>query len=352
MRWFPLSQTLSLLVLATSLFVTYQLWKDARYSAEQVLQTDFDFMVRDANRRIEQRMHTYEQVLRGAVGLFAASDTVTRRGFRNYVAQLRLDENYPGIEGIGFSLWIRPEQIKKHVAAVRNEGFPDYSIRPEGVRDAYTSIIYIEPFAGRNLRAFGYDMLSHPVRRAAMEQARDSGRAALSGKVTLVQETATDAQTGFLMYLPVYRYEARLDTVEQRRANLIGWVYAPFRINDFMSGLAEESASNLSLKIYDGKEMSNQTLMFQIDQHADGDQLDSRFVRFQQLEFHGHHWTVVLRARPNFANREENDKAALVLRGGIGASVLLTLLGWLLVDERRARWAPCTAHCGWRCMTC
>ncbi|MBF0428785.1 MAG: CHASE domain-containing protein [Magnetococcales bacterium] len=36
-------------------------------------------------------------------------------------------------------------------------------------------IIYLEPFKDRNLRAFGYDMLSEPVRRAAMGMARDSG---------------------------------------------------------------------------------------------------------------------------------------------------------------------------------
>lgn len=334
MRWFPLSQTLSLLVLATSLFVTYQLWKDARYSAEQALQNDFDFMVRESNRRIEQRMQAYEQVLRGAVGLFAASKNVSRHEFRVYVDKLKLDANYPGVQGIGFSLLIPPEQREKHIAAVRDEGFSDYTILPEGVRDVYSSIVYIEPFAGRNLRAFGFDMFSHPVRRAAMEQARDSGEAALSGKVRLIQETENNAQTGFLIYLPFYRPSAPVDTLEQRRANLVGWVYAPFRINDFMSGLIEENAGNLSLKIYDGKEVSDQTLMYQDDQHADGDRSASEFVRYRRLEFRGHHWTVATSARANFENRRDNDKAALVLRGGIGASILLTLLSWLMVDER------------------
>jgi diguanylate cyclase (GGDEF)-like protein len=334
MRWFPLSQTLSLLVLATSLFVTYQLWKDAQHSAEQTLQTDFDFMVRESNRRIEQRMQAYEQVLRGAVGLFAASDNVTRRDFRTYVDRLRLNENYPGIEGVGFSLLISPEQKEKHIASIRAEGFPDYTIRPEGVREVYSSIVYIEPFSGRNLRAFGYDMFSHPVRRAAMVQARDSGQAALSGKVTLVQEAANNAQTGFLIYLPFYQRDAPVDTVEQRRTHFVGWVYAPFRINDFMSGLIEENAGNLSLKIYDGKEIADQALMYQDDQNASDDLSDSSMVRFQRLELAGHHWTVVASARSNFEERLDNDKAGLVLRGGIGASVLLTLLAWLLVDER------------------
>jgi CHASE1-domain containing sensor protein len=73
---------------------------------------------------------------------------------------------------------------------MRAAGFPDYEVKPPGPRDFYTSITHIQPFAGRNLRAFGYDMFSEPVRRAAMEAARDSGAAAATGKVTLVQEGA------------------------------------------------------------------------------------------------------------------------------------------------------------------
>ena len=334
MRWFPLSQTLSLLVLAISFFVTYQLWKDARLSAEQTLQTDFDFLVRESNRRIEQRMQAYQQVLRGAVGLFTASDNVTRKEFRIYVDRLRLDENYPGIEGIGFSVLIPPERKEQHIAAVRAERFPDYTIKPEGKREVYTSIVYIEPFSGRNLRAFGYDMFSNPVRRAAMEQARDSAKAALSGKVTLVQEEGKNPQNGFLIYLPFYQRGAPVDTLEQRRANLVGWVYAPFRSADFMSGVVGENAGNVAVEIYDGKEISEQTLMYRDDANGNGEQPGTRFVGIRRLEFAGRQWTVVTRARLNFEHREDDDKAALVLRGGIGASVLLTLLAWLLVDER------------------
>ena len=38
-----------------------------------------------------------------------------------------------------------------------------------------------------------------------MEQARDSGQPAMSGKVKLVQEVGKQVQAGFLLYVPVYR---------------------------------------------------------------------------------------------------------------------------------------------------
>ena len=87
----------------------------------------------------------------------------------------RMAERYPGILGVGYAVLIRPKDLAKHIASIRSQGFPAYTVSPPGIRELYTSIIYLEPFSGRNLRAFGYDMFLEPVRREAMERARDSG---------------------------------------------------------------------------------------------------------------------------------------------------------------------------------
>lgn len=112
-----------------------------------------------------------------------------------------------------------------------------------------------------NQRAFGFDMFSEPVRRAAMERSRDTGRAALSGKVILVQEGEDGKQPGFLMYMPVYELGKPTDTVEERRAAILGWVYAPFRAHDFMAGLGGERSKDLKVKIYDGYEPSQHVFL-------------------------------------------------------------------------------------------
>lgn len=243
LRWARLGYVLPFLVLAISLLITHQLWKHAQQNAMHELQADFDSHVRDAGSRVEQRMKIYEQVLRGVDGLFAHASSVTRNEFRDYVARLRLEENYPGIQGLGFALVVPPAQKDRHITAVRKQGFPAYTIHPEGERETYTSVIYIEPFTERNQRAFGYDMYSdreHPragdsatgLRRAAMEQARDSGsasisgRAVITGKVRLLMELETDKKTqaGVLMYLPVYKHGMPHATLAERRANSIGWV--------------------------------------------------------------------------------------------------------------------------------
>jgi diguanylate cyclase (GGDEF)-like protein len=337
-KQFPLSQTLSLLVLALSLFFTYQLWQEAQSNTERVLQSDFESLVRESNRRIEQRMLTYEQVLRGAAGLFAASGTVSRRDFRAYVSTLRLDENYPGIQGVGFSVAVPPAHKENHIRLMRNEGFPQYTIFPEGTREIYTSIMYLEPFSGLNLSAFGYDMYSEPVRRTTMEQARDSAEPAISGKVILIQEAGRHIQNGFLMYFPVYRNGAARDTLAERRANLVGWIFAPFRMTDLMSGLKGEYPKNVDMEVYDGLEISDNTLMYDANKNVGSGQSGARFVNIQYIKVLGRNWTVLSKASPNFEKQNEYDKSPLILRTGIGASILLTLLAWLLIDERSRAW--------------
>jgi diguanylate cyclase (GGDEF)-like protein len=340
LKWVSARLLLPLSVLLGSLFTTHELWTAARRNADQALQTTFNFRVHEYNRRIEQRMLAYEQVLRGARGLFEASSNVTRAEFRAYVNLLVLNESYPGIEGVGLAAVIPASQKEQHIAAVRKEGFPDYDIKPGGERDMYSSIVYLEPFEGRNLRAFGYDMYSEPNRRAAMEQARDTGKAVISGKVTLVQEASANAQTGVLIYLPVYRNNgngAPVNSLEERRRRLAGWVFAPFRMDDLMLGLFGENTADLDIEIYDGNRISDETRMYDTRKDysaASAAGASGRLTSIEHLEVAGRYWTVAMAALPRFESNMEHDRSLLILRGGISISLLLALIAYLLIDER------------------
>jgi CHASE1-domain containing sensor protein len=147
-----------------------------------------------------------------------------------------VDERFPGIQGVGYFQRIAPDQLQAHIAQVRSDGFHDYTVRPAGDRAEYYPIVFIEPLDVRNQRAFGFDVYSEPVRRAAMEEARDTGTTSVTGKIILVQETGEDVQAGFLMMVPIYEDENPAMTVEERRAGIKGFVYSPFRMNDMMNG--------------------------------------------------------------------------------------------------------------------
>jgi len=107
----------------------------------------------------------------------------------------------------------------------------------------------------RNHVAIGYDMATESVRRQAMENARDNGSPTASGRVVLVQEPVTRQQYGFLIYAPVYRNGAGVGSVEARRSALLGYVYSPFRVDDFINPIYD-AKFDVNFKIYDGAELS------------------------------------------------------------------------------------------------
>jgi PAS domain S-box-containing protein len=337
----PLSTTripllIAAIVFLVSLLATFGLWRNAQQQSEQALRSDFDFQVRQTARRIETRMATYEQTARAAQAFLLGSLDGRREDFRLFVESLRLDEKFPGIQGLAIAQAVPKGLLEQHIASIRQEGFASYSVTPPGDREFYSSIIQIEPFTGLNLRALGFDMLTNPVRRAAMERSRDSGQAAASGKVKLIQENGAQEQSGLVMYLPIYKRGMPTATREERRANLIGWIGAPFRMNDLMAGLGGERTGEIILSIYDGEAISDDSLLF------DSEAVEKRarpatslFTAKQRILVAGRPWTLDIRSSPTYESRIETGKPLLIAIGGAGASAMLSLLVWTLASGRR-----------------
>ena len=320
------------LVFAVCLTITYFNWDFANTTRKNEFQSYFDYRARDVEKRIEHRIIGYKQILKSTLGLFNASGKVSRKEFRSFFNSQNLDETYPGIQGVGFSLIIPPEQIKKHTTEIRNEGFPEYKLWPEGIRETYTTIIYLEPFEKLNLRAFGYDMYSEPVRRKAMETARDSNKAVVSGRVDLVQETGSEVQAGFLIYLPVYKNGTPQTTLNDRRKNIIGWVHSTFRMGDFMEGIFGERSEDLDVEIYDGENIFDETKMYSSNTH--NAKLNNPSTIEKVLDFNEHEWTALINYTPQLESRLGFNTASIILIVGLSLSILLTLITYLLINKR------------------
>lgn len=325
--WVILCICLCLLV-----FAQYTLLQQVTDQAEK----EFDEQSHLFISTIVKRLNQHEQILLGGVGLFNASTSVERDEWHDYVARLQLTKTYPGIQGIGFSQIIRPEELAAHTARVRAEGFPEYAVRPPGERALYTSIIYLEPFSGRNLAAFGYDMMSEETRAKGLRLAVDENETVITSKVKLVQETQGKPQAGFLMYVPVYRKHMPVDTAAERWAALEGFVYSPYRMNDLMRGIMGQQIPQLDFTIHDGETADDNSLMYNSAEDADT-QSSGHTPRFRtQLPLYAykHNWTVLFRSRPEFeAGYPLSLNIPMLIMGG-GTSILVFLLISLLIMRR------------------
>lgn len=331
---------LSWWILALSLITTTLLclWMRQVTEAEAVRQ--FAHTSNQITLKVRERLHAQELLLRGGAALLSAGDRVSRDNWHHYWQTVNPDLVQPGVQGFGFALLIPAEQLSTHTAQVRQEGFPGYAVRPATPRAVYTAIVYLEPFEGANLRAFGYDMYAEPVRRAAMARARDSGLAALSDKVELVQETGPKKQAGVLMYFPVYRQGLPTRTLEERRAALIGWSYSPCRMDDLVQGILKEWGSrpgqDLRLSIYDDDRMRVESRLYPSTPDTPHDDT-ARFRQIQRVDFHGQTW--LLEFEPGTLQGLVDHSAAWrVLAGGLLVSALLFWLTRSLINTRYHAW--------------
>ncbi len=316
-------------VLTLSLFFVWRIWNAQYHAFQKESQISFNFNTDSEIDKINSRFTLYGQALRDAQSLFTINGKVDRETFRRYVSGLKLSQRFPGIQGIGYAVVIQPDQLSRHVAAMRSEGFHQYTVRPAGKRDFYTPIIYLEPFDWRNQRAFGYDMHSDPVRAQAMDNARDTGELVMSAKVRLVQETSKDVQSGVLVYLPLYRHDTSSETVAERRANLIGWVYAVFRMGDLMKGIDQNAPTGLSMRIYDSDTTSASALMYD---NSPGTRLESKGCcqAVKHFTFAHHDWSIAFRS----SKKTAFSKADWILIMGSMVSLLLAMITWIQVRNK------------------
>jgi diguanylate cyclase (GGDEF)-like protein/PAS domain S-box-containing protein len=337
-----LGPNIAWVVLFVGLLATFEIHKSAQEALLRQQQTQFDERVSHLVAVIRSRLKSYEDMLRGGVGLLAASESVSRARWKDYNDSLAVQERYPGVQGVGYSVFIPAAQLDEHVRTIRKGGLPDYAVRPAGARAEYTSILYLEPFDTRNQRAFGFDMFSEANRRTAMERARDTGDTAMSAKVTLVQETDKAVQAGMLMYLPHYKNGAPHNTPAERRANLLGYVYSPFRLTDLMNDIMKRyrtgAAPMIDVALYDGALLSADSLFHNSGSGfapVPGQPVSGRLTSTQSMGMYGHTWSLYAVSRPTFHAAFDQNKPLRLLLSGAGLSVTLSMLVYLLALHRR-----------------
>jgi PAS domain S-box-containing protein len=309
-------------VLISSLLLTAAVTYAAANAIESKDRLRFDLAVQRTSAAIKNRLETYIAMLLSGTGLFAANEDVNRDKFHAFVDRLDLQRRYPGIQGIGYSVRMRPEERAEVMARQQAQGYADFNIRPAHDRPEYHAIIYLEPLDRRNKAAIGYDMFSEKVRREAMERSRDGGLPAMSGRVTLVQEIDEQKQAGFLIYVPIYDKGMPHETAEQRQAALKGFVYSPFRADDLLHGiLSSEVVPIIDFWVYDGSSAEQNLL------HASNPNRRSPSASplhaVSTIDVAGRSWTLVASAQQSLYAASARGAIPYIALGGLLISALL-----------------------------
>lgn len=346
-RFRPYLPTIAVFLLLVSLAMIFA--QMARVEVMTRAGVAFKSEVGSAGNAILDVMRTYEQSLRAGSGLVDATKPLTRRDWSIFVRSLALPQNFPGSQGIGYVRLLKASDIQAFEAEQRRTVSPAYTVHPAGERDLYAAITYLEPDDWRNRRALGFDMLSEPKRREAMEQARDRGEPILSKRVALRQDMPGESQPGTLLYMPYYAGGGVPETLEARRKLIAGWVYGVFRMHDFFSKTLIRQApgvlNQVRIEIFDGATTDPGALLFDSGDRtaakAEGrraERAKPAFVETFDLSAAGATWTLRARSLPAFEKSIDMTWPLKVLAIGLLCSLLLTGFSGLL-DYSRNRYA-------------
>ena len=314
------------LVLAVSIFLTLGITYNFYRSSLNKDTARFNNEVNRVQSEIENNINLYTALLKGARGFIESAAQLNRESFSNYVQSLDLERNYKSIQAIGFNKIVLPEEREALIEKMQAEGIEDFRIFPSGERDSYQAIIYIEPFNEQNKKDIGYDMFTEPNRREALARAGDSGMPSASAKVNLLQASGATSQAGFLIYLPIYKKGKIPVTVEERRKNLIGYIYSPFRSADFLHEIQKSTdTSDIAVRIYDGEPIAENLLSQTVFENnpKSVNQIEKDQSTENTMDIAGRKWTIKYDSLPAFSEQSNINWTPLIFLSGIIFSFLL-----------------------------
>jgi PAS domain S-box-containing protein len=318
----------ALLLLLLPLGLTFYAWKATTENDYQRGEAKFRTLAIESEMALQNRIDSYGNALLGAAGFIQGSTAVSRDEWRTYVETVGVRENFPGINGLGWIQPVDPDEMQQFVADMRADDAPDFAVNSVSSTGPNYIITFLEPTAG-NRGALGLNIAFEAKRFAAAERARDSGLTAMTGRIVLVQDQQRSA--GFLLLHPIYHRDMPVSTVQQRRAALRGWTYAPFIASHFLDGLTHSQSSEFRLRIYDGTREAPEALFY-----AGRASLEARpeFTVRNTLNIMQRQWLLVWESTPAFERAERSTNPMFILVGGLLFTTLLALLLVVLTVRR------------------
>lgn len=332
-RAYRVATTVGIIVFALGVFSSYIY--AGSLSSERVQETEA-FQEEQADYvegHIVSRLSTYEELLIAGAALRKMNTSVTKSDWRNIYFNLRIPERAPELLGYGYIEYVPVNTLQDYVRRAKLAVSSDYTVTPEGDREEYAPIKYIEPWNDVNSLALGYDMYSEADRYNAMITAKNSGEPTLSAPVVTIQDQRNPGASqvqGLLMFYPIYK-EDRADLGDVR--TLVGYSYIVFRVDDIMKKVnLGESEAISSLYLYDNGAQEGSNLLYSMDSGSNNEGSEESKVYERNLDILSRKWTMQIKVKQKEVSSLLNPTR--VFARGVFISLLLGSVLFLLLLKR------------------
>lgn len=297
-------------VLIISLWVTFFAWQLSKQTIEQQASIKFENEVNRTMALFEDRLHLLFNSLYSTRGLFNVrkTETLDWEEWTAFIDPETIATRFPSVKAIRFIQRVKAGEKTAFLQFMHGETRvtgtvnQNFKIFPEGERDEYYVIKYLEPYEG-NEPNHGFDVLSESVREEAFERARDTGQVTATKRITLLTDVGKD-EPSFLLILPIYRYGADISTVENRREALYGFVDIACRIQDFVTHVFEKKTlgNDIDFDVFDSPTVTSEHQIFTnipTENLVNADEIP-KFSAAKTLNIGGQIWTLRFQSLSNF----------------------------------------------------
>lgn len=328
----------AVLVLAACLLATGYYWYTARQELERVINDESKSAIQDTERAIGTRLEVYDNILTAGTGLFRSSESVTREEFGSFISAFDLSNRYPGTQGFGYGAYVKPNQLGTHIQEVRGDGLSEYDVPYAGQEDPYVPVTFLSPMTENRRKVLGFNMMSEPNRRAALISARDSGKPTFTGRVILAQDNkgqSTNDEPGIILYRPIYRQGAKVETVEQRQEAITGFMYTALRLNELLKGIFDDNGNpNVSLQIYDDLSREEEALLYRSENFNEVSSRPGKLVNEREIDVSGRKMVISYAVAPEILSSTQRNEPWYTLARGLVISLVVSYATYYFLTYR------------------
>jgi signal transduction histidine kinase/CheY-like chemotaxis protein len=275
---------------------------------------------KQTHQQIQTGVEAYVELVRASAALLAANNEINFGEFSAYVRGLGVGAHYRGLEGIGFSPYVRQRDLSAFLRASQLDGLMPFRPWPASRRADRQLVISFEPQVKHHSTLLGFDMSTHAVLSAAMDVARDSGLPTASDALPQGPPFDEMGRPDFILFIPVYREDAPIGTADKRRRALVGFVFSPFRLEPLLQQVMGTSAP----VTFEVREKTNGHPTKLVYQHGAGEGT-SRFRDIKNLQVAGREWQMDIKSLQGPVGRISSE-AMRALAFGLTLSLLLFLI--------------------------
>ncbi|GMV21491.1 MAG: hypothetical protein AMXMBFR57_14400 [Acidimicrobiia bacterium] len=272
----------------------------AVWASIRIVQRDTDRRLErvmvDAGHTVEGRLREYAALLGAGRALIGTAEVDAPR-VREFLRSLTAERRVPGLFGVGF-------------------------VATDGV-DAGARLVFVEPRVATAALARAVPS-ADPALLAAAHRARDAGE-----MVVVHRPGTTDTAGDLAVYLPVYRDGVLPTTVEARRENHVGWMFATLHADEGLAGALGPAEGSVGLRVTD-LAGPTPTLLSRSGPLATEDTRP----RTMLVGLFGTQWELRFHTGPSFIATRDKWLPWIIGIGGVMVSVLFGGIVWSLGRTR------------------